>query len=259
MKTIFNQRVVILAGKSSSTNIVYNALKDDFHIECIILEDPVKKVEFLKKRIKYMGFWRVSGQVLFKTTIAKFLEIYSKKRISAIHRENKMDDAALPKELVIPVTSVNDDKVISLLQKHHPAIVVVNGTRIISKKVLNAIDARFVNIHAGITPKYRNVHGAYWALVNNDFENCGVTVHLVDPGIDTGSIIYQSCISVTRQDNFATYPSLQLAKGIVYLKKALNDIFDGRLVTKKRSLESKIWHHPTLGQYILNRLMYQKK
>jgi methionyl-tRNA formyltransferase len=42
----------------------------------------------------------------------------------------------------------------------------------------SSINSKFVNIHVGITPKYRGVHGTYWALVNNDVENSGVTVHL---------------------------------------------------------------------------------
>jgi methionyl-tRNA formyltransferase len=44
-------------------------------------------------------------------------------------------------------------------------------------------------VHAGITPRYRGTHGGYWVLLNNDPGHCGVTIHLVDPGIDTGSIV----------------------------------------------------------------------
>jgi folate-dependent phosphoribosylglycinamide formyltransferase PurN len=58
----------------------------------------------------------------------------------------------------------------------------------------SSINSKFVNIHVGITPKYRGVHGTYWALVNNDVENSGVTVHFVDEGIDTGNIINQAIV-----------------------------------------------------------------
>jgi folate-dependent phosphoribosylglycinamide formyltransferase PurN len=33
----------------------------------------------------------------------------------------------------------------------NPDLVIVNGTRIISKKVLSSINSKFVNIHVGIT------------------------------------------------------------------------------------------------------------
>ena len=45
---------------------------------------------------------------------------------------------------------------------------VVNGTRILSRRMLESIDAVFLNMHVGITPKYRGVHGGYWALANGD-------------------------------------------------------------------------------------------
>ena len=52
--------------------------------------------------------------------------------------------------------------------------------------LLEAVPAVFLNTLAGITPSYRGVHGAYWALVQRQPDACGVTVHLVDAGIDTG-------------------------------------------------------------------------
>ncbi len=47
-------------------------------------------------------------------------------------------------------------------------------------------------MHAGITLRYRGVHGGYWALAEQHPEWVGTTVHLVDPGIDTGGILAQS-------------------------------------------------------------------
>jgi methionyl-tRNA formyltransferase len=71
-------------------------------------------------------------------------------------------------------------------------VIIVNGTRIISSKVLESMPALFINIH-GITLQY----GGAWsilALVSNDKENCGVIVDKLDQGIDTGEIITQCTI-----------------------------------------------------------------
>ena len=254
-----NRDIVLLAGRGVTTNILYNALNKDFSIHSIILEEGVRKKEFLKKRIRHLGFRKVSGQVLFQLSVVRLLHFFSAKRKKEILDEFKLEDSPLPNRKIINVNSVNDKECITALQKINPAIVVVIGTRIISKEVLNCIGAKFVNIHAGITPRYRNVHGAYWALVNNDKDNCGVTVHLVDHGIDTGSVLYQTKISITSKDNFITYPLLQLAEGIIYLKKALHDIFEEKVVIKKGTVDSKIWHHPTLYQYLYQRIVHNKK
>jgi len=253
------RRIVMLAGKGVSTNILFHSLKNDYDIQGVILEDAVSTKEFLKKRIKKLGLWKVAGQVLFQLSVAQILNRTSLKRKKEILKKYDLDDSKIPAEKVIRINSVNNPKCISLLEKLNPEIVIVNGTRIISKKVLESVPIKFINIHAGITPKYRNVHGAYWAVVNNDWENCGVTVHEVDSGIDTGNIIYQQKIEITNRDNFSTYPLLQLAEGIIYLKKALSDIFSNNLSFKKNNLKSKIWHHPTLGQYLYQRIFFHKK
>jgi len=137
--------------------------------------------------------------------------------------------------------------------------VIIHGTRILSAELLNSVTCRFINIHAGITPKYRGVHGGYWALANNDPLNCGVTVHLVDKGIDTGEIITQDNILPTPSDNFITYPYLQLAKGMELLLRVIKDHFDGKLLTKKAVGKSVLRHHPTLWQYLANRMMKKIK
>ena len=95
----------------------------------------------------------------------------------------------------------------------------VNGTRIISKKTLESVPATFINIHTGITPAFRGVHGGYWAMATGKKNLFGTTVHYVDTGVDTGGIIEQVFIEPPKQDNFYTYPYLQYASVLPVLKK----------------------------------------
>ncbi|RZK35168.1 MAG: formyl transferase, partial [Hymenobacter sp.] len=148
------------------------------------------------------------------------------------------------------VPSVNSPECIALLQELQPDVVVVNGTRIIGKKVLASVPCPFLNTHAGITPLYRGVHGGYWALANNDPSHCGVSVHLVDTGIDTGGILYQALIAPTAEDNFTTYPLLQLAAGLPLLARGVRDALAGTLRRRPAPVgESRLWSHPTLSEY----------
>ena len=91
--------------------------------------------------------------------------------------------------------------------------------------------------------------------LNNDSVNCGVTVHYVDTGIDTGAVIAQSIIKPSIKDNFVTYPSIQLALGIKLLETVIEYDLAGVLLnpieTKKRGT---LWYHPTICTYIRNRL-----
>ena len=248
------KNIVILTGGNFSTAALYNALKQQYNIT-VIVENRVNKKQFLQRRIKKLGYVAVTGQILFQTLIGKFLAIKSRRRINEILEQYQLDLTAIPENVIIRVSSVNDQACIDHLVKINPDVVIVNGTRIIKEKVLNAINVPFINTHTGITPKYRGVHGGYWALVNKDPENCGVTVHLVDKGIDTGSVIHQGMIKPQRNDNFSTYTVLQIGVGIRLMVQTISEYFEGRLVTKQVNLESKIWSHPTIWKYIKHRIL----
>lgn len=248
-------KIVILAGKGDSTNILYNALKDEYNIAKVIIEEPVSKKVFIIKRIKKLGVTIIVGQILFQVFIYPILGIKSQQRIKEIVTENNLDKQKITNKKVIKVKSINSDQTISALKEINPEVVIVNGTRIISGKVLEAISAPFVNIHVGITPMYRGVHGAYWAIKEQDIENCGVTVHFVDKGIDTGNILEQDIIKVSYRDNFVTYPLLQLAKGIPLLKKSLVSIFNENYIIKDPPKgRTQLRTHPTLWGYLYYRI-----
>ena len=244
----------MLVGKGNSSLMIYNGIKDDVNIEKVIVENSGSKIDFIKRRIKRLGYWKVFGQILFQLIYVPILTYSSKKRINEIIKTNNLTNNSIEENKIVEVSSVNSKECIDNIIKINPDFIIVNGTKIISKKVLNCTNAIFVNMHSGITPKYRGVHGAYWALANNDLDNCGVTVHLVDPGIDTGGIINQNKIQVTAKDNFVTYPYLQMVEGIKLLKKSLIDLQSKKFKIIKRSEMSKLWYHPTLWHYLFLKL-----
>ncbi|MDF7810207.1 formyl transferase [Hymenobacter sp. YC55] len=249
------KRIVILAGPGESTNILFHALDAEFGIHRILVETPVSQKQLLKRRAEKLGYATVAGQILFKLLVACPLSYSSQSRLQTIKKQENLDDKPLPENRVIRVSSVNSQECIAQLQELQPDVIVVNGTRIIAKKVLTSVSCKFINTHAGITPLYRGVHGGYWALANKDPQHCGVSVHLVDPGIDTGAIIAQALIKPTEEDNFATYPLLQLAAGIPLLKAAVHAALFGEIQLQPAPEgQSKLWSHPTLNEYLLNRL-----
>ena len=243
-------KIIMLTGGSESSIYMYNALKKEFNISKIVLEGKEDKKKFLKRRIKRLGIMRVIGQVLFQLVIPPLQRKFSQNRIEEIKTKYGLDDEPFHNSEIKRFISVNSEECIDFLTAEEPDIVIVNGTRIISKKVLNSVNGNFINTHMGITPRYRGVHGGYWAIANNDKENCGVTVHLVDSGIDTGAILYQQIIGTTYDDNFSTYTYLQIGEGIKLMKKAISAATNKELKSHLVHSEfSKLWYHPTIWYY----------
>jgi methionyl-tRNA formyltransferase len=244
------KKIIFLASDCESSRWVYNALQETIDIDAVILEQPVSRKELAKNRIKKTGILSVAGQVLFSALIVPLLKIRSKTRRENLITAYHLNSDDFKPDKTQRVNSVNDEACMNAIRLLQPDIIVVNGTRIISKKILQSTHAIFVNMHVGITPWYRGSHGGYWALYNRDIENFGTSIHLIDTGVDTGAVIKQVFIKPDKADNFATYPILQVAVGIGALKEALLDIIAGNYKTTKHTEKGKMYYQPTWWQYL---------
>lgn len=254
-----DKNIILLGVEDDTTKAVFNALNNQFGVRLAIIENRESLKIFLRRRIKKLGIIIVVGQVAFQLIIVKVLKLLSKKRYNTIIKENNLILDKIPVNKIKYVSSINNISTIALIKTINPDLIIVNGTRIISKKVLQCVNCKFINIHSGITPMYRGVHGTYWALVNNDGSNSGVTVHFVDEGIDTGGILSQKVVIPLKLDNFSTYPILQLCTGIKLLKEVVTNYFENKIITINSVGKSKLYYHPTIWTYLYNRIIKKVK
>ena len=252
-----DRTVVLLAGPGDTTDIVANYLAARLPDLVVIVEASPSRRTMAIRRAARIGWPTVIGQVLFVTTALPLLRWRGRRRIAEIVAGAGLDATA--RVPVHHVTSVNGDETVARLREAAPAVVVVNGTRIISKNVLGSVDSQFVNTHAGTTPRYRGVHGGYWALAEGHPELVGTTVHLVDEGIDTGSVLARAPFAVTRADSIATYPYLHLAAGLPHLADQVARAQGGErlapLVEEPPAEGSRLYLHPTLWEYVRRRIV----
>jgi folate-dependent phosphoribosylglycinamide formyltransferase PurN len=252
-------KILLLATDSISTRIIFNRINLNFEIENVIIEKKISLKIFIKNRYKKVGILRLIDQLFFIIFLNKILNYLSKDRFFYILNFNKLNTKEICTNKIINVKSANSIQTINLIKEKNPDIIIINGTRIISEFFLKNISAKVINIHAGITPYYRGVHGAYWAFVNNNQWLAGVTLHFVDSGIDTGNIISQIPIVKNKNDNFSTYPLLQLTEGIKLLEEFLSNTSNNlrhKPSIINSNIESKQWYHPGFLEYIYYRLYY---
>jgi folate-dependent phosphoribosylglycinamide formyltransferase PurN len=246
-----------LAGAGDATDLVANYLAGRVPDLQVVVEQPQSRVELARRRARRRGWPTVIGQILFVTLALPVLRRRGRRRIATIVSEAGLD--ASPYPVQHRVSSVNGPETIELLRAGHPDVVVVNGTRVIKAAVLDAITCPIVNTHAGITPAYRGVHGGYWALAEGNPDQVGTTVHLVDPGIDTGGVLARAPFTVATDDSIATYPYLHLAAGLPLLADAVGRVLAGQelvpLVEEVPAGGSRLYLHPTLWEYLRLRLV----
>jgi folate-dependent phosphoribosylglycinamide formyltransferase PurN len=249
-------RVVLVAGPGDTTDIVAHYLASRVPDLVVIEEQPVSRLRLATRRARRVGWPTVAGQVLLVTLALPYLRRRGRGRIGTILADAGLTATPYPGKL--RVDSVNDPQTVDLLRALRPEVIVVNGTRIISRTVLEALDCPLINTHAGITPRYRGVHGGYWALVEGRPDLVGTTVHLIDPGIDTGDVLGRVTFTVTTSDSLATYPYLHLAAGLPLLADQVARVLEGGklepVVETTTPGDSRLYLHPTLWEYLRHRL-----
>ena len=244
-------KVVVIASKGVTTNMLVNKLIQHHELVRFYIETAPSKAKIVKNRMKQLGFFKVLGQLFFLLIGLRFVSDRPKKRFI---RQN----IAIAKNLRIPrqvISSVHDPSFIEEISQIECDFVVINGTRILSSNLIDQLKVPVLNIHVGITPAYRGVHGGYWALYDNKPHLCGTTLHYVDKGIDTGSVIDQAIVKMDRKDNFKSYPLKQYLKGIEMLLQFLGDRQEKKCeLVDLLSTKSKLHYHPTIIQYLSKRI-----
>jgi methionyl-tRNA formyltransferase len=139
----------------------------------------------------------------------------------------------------VPIYSVgnhNDETCTQLLKEAAPEVVVLGGTRIIKNHILEIPSRGTVNAHPGLLPWLRGSASVGWALYKD--LPIGATVHYIDPGIDTGDIIFREELPVQRADTYETLNARVGSLSARLMARALESIIAGSVerIPQDRSL-----------------------
>ncbi len=246
-------RIVVLTCRNPVNYALIDALATTHDIVGIVFENQLKlRGRIFLRRIRKLGIFTVADQLLFKVPDVLFFQRRAASKANRIlNHDGSFDPRLLPKERIVDTTSVNSPVASDLIRETKPSVIVVSGTSLIGESMLGAAkDVPIVNIHCGITPRYRGAHGAFWAIVNRDWENVGTTIHLVDKSIDTGAIVSQGRIDPQPTDNPRDLALRQYAVGIKLLMDAMPGLSSRTFATFAREdLDSRFYSSPTLSAY----------
>ncbi|MEK6222995.1 MAG: formyltransferase family protein [Chloroflexota bacterium] len=100
----------------------------------------------------------------------------------------------LAKQLNIPLMTVNDhneQQVQDTLATLNLDAIVFTGGGLVRKNILNISKLGVINCHAGLLPNYRGMDVVEWPIIEmNSFPpQTGMTLHIMDKGVDTGPIL----------------------------------------------------------------------
>ena len=97
-----------------------------------------------------------------------------------------------------------ENKILMNLKKYNIDLICLAGfMKILSKKIIKNYKNRILNIHPSLLPKYKGLN-THRRAINNKEKFTGCTVHLVNSKLDSGKIILQKKVKISKKDNEKT-------------------------------------------------------
>ena len=139
------------------------------------------------------------------------LKLYCNNPEAGVLKRNRINSL---EKLIFNNDELNSDKILNDLQNLSPDLIVLAGfLKKIPEKIVDLFRNKIVNIHPSLLPKYGgkgmfgiNVHKA---VIENNEEYSGFTIHYVNKNYDEGDIIFQKKIIINTEN------PLDLAKKIL--------------------------------------------
>lgn len=112
-------------------------------------------------------------------------------------------------------------------------IVVIAYGQILNETVLSIPKVACVNVHASLLPKYRGSACLQAPILNGDQE-AGITIMLMDKGLDTGDILKQASIDLQGDESLEFIHDQLSEMGANILGNTLTDFAEGKITPIKQ-------------------------
>ncbi len=228
-------RIVLFTRTGFHHTYFINRLQERFGISCVVREayPQTKKEGFVASLLRRLP---IGGRDEKKDEA--FLREFQEKYSAGFRFHKTLKDyLRSPFDLVVEQPGVkyvnvscgdiNSSGFASFLRELRPDIVIVLGSSVIRQEIISVPSSAMINIHSGLSPYYRGTWSYGWPIVNNEPECIGVTVHCIDPGIDTGDIIFQARPSLEPGDDLNAIFLKVISQGTELAAEAIEQVIAG--------------------------------
>ena len=117
-------------------------------------------------------------------------------------------------------------KLLSILKKNNINMICLAGfMKILSKNFIKKFKGKILNIHPSLLPKYKGLN-THQRVLNNKEKYSGCTVHFVNARLDSGKIILQKKVKISKKDTESSLAKKILAQEHQLYPKAILKVFN---------------------------------
>ncbi len=139
---------------------------------------------------------------------------------------------AAARRLGLPTSTppdVNHGDFVSEVRQLSPEFILsFQAAQILKPALIEASSKATMNLHFGLLPRYRGVAPIAWAIINGE-QSTGVTLHHIDPGIDSGEVVASAEVAIGRDDTGRSLYDKCTEAGIVLFSHAWSKLRAGQI------------------------------
>ena len=122
--------------------------------------------------------------------------------------------------------NLSEKKLLSVLKVNNIEMICLAGfMKILSKNFIKKFKGKILNIHPSLLPKYKGLNTHRRAL-NNKEKYSGCTVHFVNARLDSGKIILQKKVNISKNETEASLTKKILLQEHKLYPKAILKVFN---------------------------------
>ena len=120
---------------------------------------------------------------------------------------------------------IAEKKIISEINNKKIKLICLAGfMRILSKEFIKSFKGKILNIHPSLLPKYKGLNTHQRAISNRE-KYSGCTVHVVNSRLDSGKIILQKKVKISKSDTVKSLAKKVLMQEHKLYPKAIRQVF----------------------------------
>jgi methionyl-tRNA formyltransferase len=161
---------------------------------------------------------------------------------------------------LIRVQNLNGEPCRQALQASQVDVMVLAGTPIIRASILKIPRVGTINAHQGPLPRFRGMNVIEWSILEG--VQPALTVHFVDPGVDTGDIIDIVPIPIFEGDTLIDVRQRASSNQPEILAKTVAALLSGSVLRRSQSRQDGKQYfimHPRIREIAERRLQYGLK
>jgi len=219
----------------------------------LLKETRQRKLKRIQREIQRVGLLRfidiVALRLYHKIFLADKDDAWQKCALGELQRTYTTGNESVP---VLVTPSPNTPEAENFVRMHAPDMMLARCKTIVDERVFTIPKVGTFVLHAGICPEYRNAHGCFWALANNDLKKVGMTLLKIDKGVDTGPVYgyYSYPFDEIKESHYVIQQRVIL-DNLDAIRDKLMEIYRGSAVPLATSgRPSATWGQPWLTRYL---------